>query len=234
MKQFLPPLPLSQNQAARLYWELQKRGAYCTGERLPWAMENFSEEELLTLAIAQSRYDPRLLAILTDFFRNPQRLDPIRFKQCLREAEGLQTAAVIGEYVLESSPKQGVRDLFDFLRSGVPPLPTQLFYRGLYPIAGRKIDEALSKPLWAFKKWGFLAADAPLLKERAMRRSYLYDSQARLQILRELSSHGAFRLRDYLAALQYSISRQQALKDVRSVSWIQKRGCGKGSVYRGP
>ncbi|HEX5037165.1 MAG TPA: hypothetical protein VFX30_08415, partial [bacterium] len=123
--------------------------------------------------------------------------------------------------------------LLEFLSVGVSPEPTQLFYRGLYPIGGGKVQEAVSRPLRAFKKWGFLAADPPLLKDRMQGRERRgYDQASRLRILREFArGKKEFRLRDYLQEVRFSVSRQQALKDLKSVPGIRKRGRGKGAVY---
>jgi hypothetical protein len=206
--------PLSADESSRLYWELARRGAYAQGEKRAWRYDGLPEEDFHALAVLQARYDPRLMAILTDYFRNPRPskpLDPLRFKRLLRDAGALAVVAVIGEYVLESLPPDSppeARDLFEFLRVGVSPEPTQLFYRGLYPLGGVKIQEMPEK----------------------QRRGY--DRDARLRILREFAGgKKEFRLRDYLREIRFSVSRQQALQDLASVSWIRKKGRGKGAVY---
>lgn len=226
-------LPLNADESARLYWELARRGAFCDGESRPWKYEDFTEEELHVLAILQSRYDPRLMAILVDYFQKPLSLDPLRFKHLLRQYQALGPAAVIGEFVLSHEISQEVRDLFQFLAAGMRSVPTQLYYRGLYPLAGVKMREAVDRPLWAFKKWGFLASDPPFLKERKSgKRVFLFDLPSRLEILRTLSKNRErFRLQDYLRGVGFSISRQQALKDLKAASWIRKRGKGKGTYY---
>ena len=226
--------PLNLKEGARLYWELSKRGAYASGEKFFWRYEPLNEEELFTLALLQARYDPRLVAILIDFFQTPRpEIHPIRFKEELRKQGALVLAAVVGEIVIEAKVSSEVEDFFRFLMSGVSPLPTQLFYKSLYPVGSRKMDEAICRPLWAFKKWGFLAADSPLLKERVTgKRHYLFDQASRMHILREISEEKkSFRLRDYLTKLHASISRQQALQDLKGASWIRKSGKGKGTVY---
>ena len=234
-----PPLfhlPLSEKESSRLYWELAKRGAFSSGEKFRWKYEKSTDEELLTLALLQSRYDPRLFAVLVDFFKTPKaRLHPIAFKNILRLHQALPIAAVLAEFVLVSSrslPPE-VRETALFLQAGVSPVPTQLFYRDLYPVGGSKMREASFQPLWAFKKWGFLASDAPLLKEKKTdKKIYLYDLSSRRQILKKLAEQKRrFRLKDYLASIADSISRQQALKDLSTISWIRKRGKGKGMVY---
>ena len=87
---------------------------------------------------------------------------------------------------------------------------------------------------WAGRLKSSESAWPPLLKDRKYAESpYLYDPQSRRQILEILSkSQDRFRLVDYLKAIQYSVSRQQALKDIRSLSWIRKKGKGKGSIYQ--
>lgn len=225
-------LPLNKEELSHLYWELARRGAFCSGEKFSWRFNHMTEEELLTLAVLQSRYDPRLLIILVDFFKLPRDLHPIHFKRFLRQEEALPIMAVIGEFVLESPASLEAKELCRFLMTGTRPVPTQLFYRGLYPIAGKKMREVIERPLWAFKKWGFLAADPPLLKEKAGPRIYLFDQPTRLRILQELAARQKrFRLKDYLTEIRDSISRQQALKDLSSVRWLRKRGRGKGTFY---
>lgn len=189
-------LPLDQKECARLYWELSRRGAFCSGTKYSWRYQRLKEEELITLAVLQARYDPTLAAVLVDFFQSERaELNPVRLKETLRGKGALTVMAALGEFVLETSSSLSALEMIRFLTTGASPVPIQLFYRGLYPIGGKKAEEAASKPLWGFKKWGFLAADPPLLKERLpMKRPYLFDRTSRLQILQELTGKrkGAF------------------------------------------
>ncbi|QQR80756.1 MAG: hypothetical protein IPJ69_00890 [Deltaproteobacteria bacterium] len=117
--------------------------------------------------------------------------------------------------------------------SEAKPVPTQLFYKNLYRIGGQKMAEVLDKPLWYFKKWGYLATDIPILKETPLQhRAYQYDLTSRGFILQKYcQSHRSFQMKDYLNLTEHSISRQQALKDLQNFSWLRKKGKGKGSVY---
>jgi hypothetical protein len=228
-------IPLNLKHQARLYYELSKRGAQCSGKKNAWPYEKVTEEELLSIAVRQARYDPRLMEILVGFFSTFRPvLNPCSLKENLRRVDALQAMAVIGEFALTLTDDQHISDLFDFLSTGVDPVPLQLFYRGLYRVGGKKIDDVITKPLRAFKKWGFLAADPPFNKDKnCQQRIYLYDQDSRLNILRDLSSNQKkFRLHDYLEKLRFSVSRQQALQDIKSVEWIDKRGIGKGTHYK--
>lgn len=232
-------LPLTSHEASRLYFELAKRGAKSQGLRRPWRFGRGAQtpEALLALAFAQSRYDPRLAAVLVDFFRSQNvPLDPLAFKRHLTDLDALSAAAALGELIrLPGAPDKN-RDLFRFLASVARPVPMQLFYRNLYPVAGYKMREAAERPLRAFRKWGYLAHDAPLLKETRPARWKLYDKPTRLDLLRELvASQGAVRLRDYLRAVGHSISRQRALLDIREAKTalgLKRRGMGRGTVYK--
>ncbi|MBI2981670.1 MAG: hypothetical protein HYY44_05190 [Deltaproteobacteria bacterium] len=225
--------PLSEKESSRLYWELAQKGATSVGEKAPWSYPSLSEEELLVLALLQSRYDPRLLEVLIDFFKRKKfDINPLVFKQKLSQENALPLMAVVGEYVLETTLSSEVKELMRYLMIGVRPVPLQLFFLGLYRIGGRKMEELIQRPLWGFKKWGFLASDPPLSKER--RKIYLFDLASRLNLLKKLViEKKRFRLRDYLEAVDYGISRQQALKDLRQVPWIRKKGVGKGTFYQG-
>jgi hypothetical protein len=227
--------PLTETESARLYAELADRGAFCTGHSFPWGYESLNEEGLLTLALLQCRYDPRLLAILTDYLSQPHPdLHPVRLKAMLRDHGALPIAAVLGEFIENLSDSDEAKDLMQFLCLGAQPVPYQLFYRGLYPVAGSKMEDAATRPLWAFKKWGFLATDAPLLKETmGSHHPYLYDAQTRQQILRTMAAQKkTFRLKDYLEAIQYSVSRQQALTDLHNMPEITRQGQGRGMLYK--
>lgn len=226
--------PLDVRKMARLYWELSRRKAYCTGVKYPWRFSRLSLGDLLVLALAQSRFDPRLLAVLVDFFRKDlPGLDPIAFKEVLRRQGLLPVMAVVGEWILSQGIGGVVRDRIDFWQVGVAPVPVQLFYRNLYPLGGRKMAEAVAHTPWPFKKWGFLAADFPFLKEKTFsERVYLYDPSARLEMLRDLArERQRFTLKDYLNKIRFSVSRQQALQDLNGVSWICKMAKGKGRYY---
>lgn len=228
------PLPLTDQETARLYWELSRRGAFCSGKKFQWKYQFSSLEELIALGFLQSRYDPRLLEILVDFFAHQELpIDPIGFKSVLKLEEALPLACVVGEFVLETTSSQATKELFHFLALGTRPVSTQLFFKGIYPIGGRKGEEVLEKPLWAFKKWGFLAINPPLHKDRFSEgRIYLYDETSRSHILKEIvREKRRIRMADYLKAVGFSISRQQALKDLKNFPGIVQKGVGRGTFY---
>lgn len=227
-------LPLTFRESSRLYWELGRKGAPSVGKKYPWKYGKEAEERLMALALLQCRFDPRLAAILVDYFQKPLTINPLLFKQILRETAGLPILAALSEFVLASRPPPQVGEFFEFLTTGVKPVPTQLFYRGLYKIGGVKMREATEKPLQPFIKWGFLAADPPFLKEfKPSWRIHLFDRPTRLRILRELSlNRRHFSLKDYLGTIHFSVSRQQALKDLSFVKEIGQTGSGKGTRYK--
>ncbi len=224
-------LPLTLKENSRLYFELSQKGAFCNGEYYTWKYDTLSEEDFFTLALLESRYDPRLFAILVDFFCNYElHLNPLLFKESLSKREALSISAVLGEYVNEAKHKN--TELFRYLQSWAKAVPTQLFYKAFYKISGLKMRDCVEKPLWYFKKWGFLACDPPLLKERKQNRHFLYDLISREKILGEMGGNKKnFLLKDYLEALNYSISRQQALKDLNQNLKIVKHGKGRSLKY---
>ncbi|GEM_PF-5288137 len=223
--------PLNEKESSRLYWELSRRGAPCDGVKHPWKYKRLTPEGFFTLAFLQTRYDPHLMAIIIDFFcRHELQFDPLLFHDILKKNGVLAVAAVIGEFVLQQKEVA----LFRFLIHYTQPVSAQLFYKNHPTTGGSKIQEVMQKPLWYFKKWGFLATEPPPLKEKNLKtRHYLYDFQSRVNILREMVGRQPhFRLRDYLRLIHNSISRQQALKDLSSLPWVQKKGKGKGTIYQ--
>lgn len=212
---------------SRIYYELAKAGASCAGEKKAWPYEPKNIEELIALACDMSRFDPRLVDILVDFLsRHWGDVDPAKLRRSYKDMQMPQTVAVIGEFLLQAVKDEDAHFFVSYLSMGLDPAPVQFYFRNLYSIGGRLAQRAAEEGIHEYKKWGFLACERPMsigTFDRNSRRNVLH---------RLLKERGEISLKDYLAAVQFSISRQQALLDIRSSGAASVSGAGRGAKWR--
>ncbi|MBN1283453.1 MAG: hypothetical protein JXA24_06760 [Proteobacteria bacterium] len=224
----------TEDHLARMYYELAKHGAASAGEEKAWPYGEMSQSELFCLAADMSRYDPRLFDVLVSFLdRRWGALDPLAIRSTYAFMETPQTIAVMAEFLLgrQGHPDEK-RFFFEYLQKGLAPVPLQLYYHYLYRPGGELMMRAAEAPLQEYKRWGFLAREAPVLDEAGRRTVGSRDAASRRNILvRLLEERKRIRMVDYLAALDFGISRQQALLDMRSTKGVRLTGRGPGARW---
>jgi len=219
---------------ARIYFELAEHGAACVGEKKPWPYESMDLDTLFCLGADMSRYDPRLFDVLVAFLdRRWRNLNPLAIRSLYDSMQTPQTIAVMAEFLLGQQGSSDEKRFFlEFLQRGLKPVPLQLYYHYLYRPGGDLMLRAVEAPLFEYKKWGFLAREAPVLDEAGRRTVGSRDAASRRNILLHLfEDRVRIRLIDYLAALDFGISRQQALLDMRSVKGVRLVGRGPGARW---
>lgn len=218
---------------ARLYYELSQIGASATGAKRPWPYHPRGPAELFCLAAEMSRYDPRLMTILVRFLEQKwHRLNPAAIRRLYPQMHSPQSVTVIAEFVLGDKPKDETRFFCDYLQQGLKPSPTQFYFNHLYAPGSYLALQALLFPLSEYKKWGFLAREAPVVDEEHRASLGNYDSPVRINILQNLLlEKKKIRLSDYLAACGGHISRQQAFLDLKNVKGIKTSGHGKSARW---
>jgi hypothetical protein len=224
----------TENHLARIYYELAQLGADSMGERRPWPYKARGLEELFVLGAEMSRYDPRLLGLLVSFLeKNWQRFNPLALRSLYESMRAPQVIAVMAEFLLRhSSRSEEKRHFLEYLQMGLNPVPLQFFFHHLYSPAGHLMQKAVEAPLLEYKRWGFLAREAPILDEAGRRVSGSRDAASRKNLLlRLLDERGRISLGDYIEALDHLVSRQQALLDIKSISGIRLVGGGRGARW---
>jgi hypothetical protein len=229
------------NDLSRMYYELASLGAPASGEKKPWPYRIASLEELLALASDMVRYDPRLLSILIIFLKNSwNKLNPLKLrhelKRC-RESKRPQVMGVIGEFVKSENRDIEVKYFFDYLTKGVEPVAWQLFFLGTYPPGSSYFEKIGRKRLKEYRKWGFLSMERPVVDLRTKRQAGSLSREARLRILEMIIrkkgwKKGRITLKEYLQAVDHSISRQQALSDIKSVKTLEPLGHGRNAQWK--
>ncbi|MBI4124671.1 MAG: hypothetical protein HY609_07020 [Deltaproteobacteria bacterium] len=213
---------------ARIYFELGRAGARAVGEKKPWPYHIENREALLTLAADWSRFDPRLLEILVQYGgRAWETLQPQKLRQNLAAMESPQALGVIAAFIQTADPLARERNLFwDYVVKGLRPVEAQFYFRDLYPLGSRLAQRAARESLAEFKRWGFLGLSRIVIDPATRQAAGTWDQESRHNILKRLfREKGTLQISDYLKEIEQTLSRQQALLDLKSLKAKQK---GKG------
>jgi hypothetical protein len=225
--------PPSPKHLSRMYYELAQEGASASGERYPWPYQAKDLEHKLALAAEFSRYDPRLLGILVEYFlKNWSKIRGQKLRGFYPEMESPQSIAVIAEFARRATRETEIKYFLEYLQRGLKPVPYQWYFKNLYSPGGRLGQEAMEKSLAEYKRWGFFAREAPTVDVYHKKTVGRLDRDSRLNVLRELmGKKPALSMKDYLNALSHSISRQQALQDLNAIAKRKPGTQGRGARW---
>lgn len=219
---------------SRIYFELAKIGAKSAGAKHPWPYKPGSKEELIALASDMSRYDPRLFDILVLYFISHWReINPARLRSFYPRMKTPQVIAVIGEFMKETLADDEASYFIEYLTRGLRPAAVQLFFYDLYAPGGRLVERVMEEGLLEYKKWGFLSCERPVVNSSNKEAVGRMDNTSRLNVLKRLlKEKKVIQLKDYREAVKNSISRQQALIDLKESRLAKRMGKGRGARWR--
>ncbi|MBI4365322.1 MAG: hypothetical protein HY543_00730 [Deltaproteobacteria bacterium] len=218
---------------ARLYYELGRRGARTVGKRVSWPYGAPDQETLLALAADMARYDPRLFEALIEWLgRRWREFCPLRLRMAMPRMRTPQVLGVLGAFVRPLGASSECGYFFEYVMRGWPPVPPQLFYHLHYQLGSPRMLRAATEPVAEFLTWGFLAERGPVVRQATKGAGGTFHPAARRNIVaRLLAQRSTLTLKDYLAAVQHSISRQQAYLDLKSMPLLRRSGRGRGSRW---
>lgn len=225
----------TEDELARLYWELSKVGGTGIGANRPWPYKPNSAEQLLVLASQMMRYDARLLHILVQWLpAHFDTLNPLLLRRELRETRWPQSLLVALEFARLSLADPELEAFAEYVSSGFESVdPAERFFIG-YELPGtRWAARNLGRNLAPYARWGFISQERPIVDPVTKRTVGRYDVETRRWILKELAqTKPDFSIADYLVAVDETISRQQALADLQAYAAIEKVGNGRGARWR--
>lgn len=223
----------SNSDLMRLYWELSQIGADSAGDKVSWRYSLKSREELILLSCEMLRYDPRLLSILIIYFLNHwKELNPILLREGLLSLKTPQVLGVLREFIFNYTHDEELKYFFDYITRGLKPVSPQLFFIGLFSIGSKRHEFMARKSLKQYQKWGFLGMERPVVNVMTKEAIGSYDFKTRQKIILDLlRSKQNFSIGDYLEALNFSVSRQQALYDLKHFKNIILKGHGRGAMW---
>lgn len=220
--------PPTSDHLSRIYYELGKIGARSVGEKKKWPYAPRSKEELFVLGADWSRFDPRLLEILVQFgITHSENLNPQHLRFLMKKMEMPQTVGVISSFIQTAKSEDTELNLFwDYVTKDLKPVEHQFYFRDLYSPAGRLGERSARESLQEFKKWGFLGRERLRIDPATGTTVGSMDSASRQNVLKRLfAEQKEIQISDYLKAIGHSISRQQALLDLKLANATPK---GKG------
>lgn len=222
------------NDLSRIYFELAQWGAPAIGAKKPWPYKMGSLEELLALTCEMVRYDPRLLGILIIFLKNSwNRLNPLKLRHELKRCQTPQVMGVIGEFVKTEIKDKEINYFFDYLIKGLGPVTGQLFFKGTHPPGSLYFEKIARKSLKEYRKWGFLSMERPVVDLRTKRQIGSLARESRMRILESIIHRKTMvTIKEYIEAVDYSISRQQALSDIKSLGTLESVGHGRNAYWK--
>lgn len=231
----------TENHLSRLYYELEKIGARSVGLKKPWPYSFSCREELFALAADLSRFDPRLLEVLVQFgLEHWEDLNPQRVRKYSKKMTTPQTLGVIASFIATAmaqevrAPDLEQNFFWEYIIAGLSPVEPQFYFRDLYlpgsSLAGRAVKESLQE----FRRWGFFGRERVIMDPVSRRTAGTWDQESRLNILRRLfSKKKKITMAEYLEELRYTISRQQALQDFKTLR-AKPVGGGRSSAWKAP
>jgi len=225
----------TENELGRLYFELALIGAPAVGRKRAWPYRPRDREQLLLLASEMLRYDPRLLSILLQFLLQYWRtLNPVTLREWMRSMRWPQALLVVLEFAKTASRDREMRFWIDHVAAGWPRVdPSERFFFDAERPASRVATRRVGRNFEAYARWGFLGSEKPIADAMTRRTVGRYDAPTRQAVLSELASRSSgFILADYLEAVDHSISRQQALFDLKRHPGLALRGHGRGARWR--
>lgn len=228
--------PPSEDELARLYWELAKRGAPAGGAPREWPYDPSSPEELAALAADMSRYDPRLITILVSWITARwTELNPLALRLAMKRMTTPQALCVIVTFVRRATTDAELRAFVDYVCSGWSAVsPTERFFFDVERPHTKLAERRLGQSLLEYSRWGFVGLERPQLDVFRKHAIGTYDLRTRLRVLRRLAQrHREIRLSDYLAEIDHSVSPTMAARDARAAGLLQ-RGQKRGSRWVWP
>jgi hypothetical protein len=219
----------------RLYFELETIGAPSLGRRSRWPYTPENREGLVALAAEMLRYDPRLLSILLQLvLEHWQELNPLVLRREMQRMRFPQALLVVLEFARAASHDAELRHFADYLGAGFRRVaPAERFFLDLERPASRMARRKAGTNLKAYGRWGFIGTERPTMSVTTKELVGTFDADSRAYVRRRLAERrGAFKLSEYLDALDHAISRQQAYQDLKGDPDFMVEGHGRGARWR--
>ncbi len=220
----------------RLYHELSRAGAPSVGRRSGWPYHPAGDAALFALGAEMLRYDARLLTVLLQLvLRRWRDLNPRELREQMAAMRWPQALCVVFSFARLATTDPELRRFADYVCSGWPRVePPQRFFLDAARPGSRMAARQLGRNLAQYSRWGFIGSERPAADLVTKRTVGRYDAATRRSILGELlAQRKTVSLADCMEALDGSVTRQQALNDLRSLG-LRVAGHGRSARWRWP
>jgi len=228
----------TQHELERVYHELASIGAPALAGRTRWQPRLRTRERKLVLGGHALRYDPRLLTILTQYFLDHWNdINPLILrKDMTQHMRWPQALCVVLGFVRLASRDSELHRFIDYVCAGWPRVqPSESFYVEVARPGTRAHARRLGRNLTPYARWGFVGVERPVVDPVTKRSVGRYDASTRKRILMDLlRRRGSVAVSEYLDAVEGSITRQQAVQDLRKQPGVELVGTRRGARWRLP
>ncbi len=199
-------------------------------------------EKTLFQIIHDTRWDPRLhQQVIEHLAKHWKEISAIYLNREAQESFWPTTLALtleILEYFFKTTKQLDSKNFKLFKNwkklclTNISKAHEELYYIGLSTFAGTESKKDFYYSAKPFSKWGYLCRDLPLSKFKVESQISLYSAVSRRNILLSLFHHKKrITIKDYLEALEYSVSKRQAERDLSSFKLVRRQGKTKGCSY---
>ncbi|MEO7163938.1 MAG: hypothetical protein ABI041_13545 [Bdellovibrionia bacterium] len=190
-----------------------------------------------------SRFDSRLGEICTGFIsRNWRKIHPLKIREAFLGQPWPTVLGVLLEFsglLTKSNESPEDFKLYQMWKNtaifGIPKANWEQYFIGKRRIAGRSMLDDARFSIQEYRKWGYLAREVLINKQRigaSGNKTFSYSSETRLQILKELvETLPRFNTETYWNAVGRNISRRQAERDLMNSPLIRSVGRTQGRFY---
>ncbi len=224
----------TEDDLARLYWELAQRGAPTVGARKAWPYRPRDEEELFGLAAEMARHDARALGVLVaTIARRWRGLNPVRLRDAMRGMHAPQALCVVLDFAREAELDRELALFVRYVTADWPKVdPAVHFFVDDVRPGERTASSRTGRSLVAYARWGFIGVERPTVDAFSKRTVGRYDAATRRRIAEALTERTpeGITLASYLDAIDGSISRQQGVVDLRAAG-LHPSGRGPRAVW---
>jgi hypothetical protein len=111
--------------------------------------------------------------------------------------------------------------------------PAERFFLYLESPGSRTAARNLGRNFAQYARWGYIGQERPIVDPMTKRALGRYDPETRSRILKELvERYAEFEIEEYLGAVDYSVSRAQAVADLSACKAIERYGNGRSARWR--
>lgn len=198
------------------------------------ALRPATDEELVVLLAEMTRYDARLLGALVAFVLSAwRRLSPVALRDAMRRSTAPQATCVVAEFAKTAEPDRELGHWVTHVTAGWPRAhPAAHFFVDDVRPGERTAARRMGRSLAPYSRWGYVAVERPTVDPHRKRAIGRYDPRTRRMALDALlrEDPAGVTLASYLDAVDRSVSRQQALADLRVAGLVPDRR-GRGARW---
>lgn len=183
-----------------------------------------------------SRFDARLAEVVVHFLSmHWMLLHPIKIHLELKKQPWPATFGVLCEFSEKSitSARKLWKCWKKTVLNEIKPADSEQFFIGLQRLGSPTMLQNAEMPINEYSKWGYLSREILFNKPKLKTfKTHSFSFEVRYKILMKLlTQNKRITISDYLLAIDHSISKRTAERDLSKIKSVKKFGNTKGTYY---